>query len=181
MNQTAFEVHLQMHAQGFETQGERSNLVGGGRRREVLHEVETHGAKAGRGQPLKFSVRHIHRHQRHTQVVPAARRDGVFDHAVVKTMHGRLHDHAALDAELAMQRKEHFLGRINRGEIAARSERKLRRRSEHVDMAVTSPRRQGQAGRRGVRVVGQHSGGKKGRHGWWTLDFIGARLKELSA
>src|SRR4051794_3485714 len=56
---------------------------------------------------------------------------------VIEVMHRRLHDHAALDAKVLMQRKERLLRRIGRRRVAALGgEWKARPGAEDVEMGV---------------------------------------------
>ena len=163
VHQAALEMYLQMQAGGLEPVRQGDDLVHAGGCRQVFHEVEAHAPKARRGQALQLRVGHVGRHQRDTQVAPAASSDGVFHGAVVKTVHGRLHDHAAADAQVAVQCKQRLLRRIHRREVAACGIRIAACGAEHMHMAVAGQRRQRQGGRGRRRVEGQ-DGGRVGCH-----------------
>jgi len=69
----------------------------------VAHEIEAHAAEPLGVQARELGVIDVRRHQRNAAVVAVLGGDRVGDHAVVVAVAGRLHDHAALDAEHRVQ------------------------------------------------------------------------------
>src|SRR4051812_10145463 len=112
---------------------------------EMAHVVEAHAAEPLRIQLLQFCRARGSRQQRHAAIV-AVCREQIGGRRVVELMHGRLHDHAALDAKMLMQREQRFLRRIRRRRVAALGgERKARAGAEDVEMRVARALWQGDA------------------------------------
>ncbi len=69
-------------------------------------------------------------------------RDAIEHRRVVGAVAARLHDHGAVDAEMVVQRRQHFLRRVFRRVAAVGRVREPVARPEHVAMGVARARRQ---------------------------------------
>ena len=107
---------------------------------EMLHVMEARAAQAGGVQPLELGVADVGLHQRDAFVGLAGGGNGVLGDAIVVAVAVRLHDHAMLDAEPGMQRKQHFLGGVGRRVVAPVGEGKARARPEHMHMRIAGAR-----------------------------------------
>ncbi len=136
------KVDLQMPAERGETLGERDHLFRIRAFAQVLHEVETHAAKALRVETFELCVRHIHRREGDANVVAVFGGDGVGHHAVIEPVAGGLDDDAALDADVCVHREQFFFGRIGRDEGGAGVIGKARRRAEHMHVCIDTAGRQ---------------------------------------
>ncbi len=113
-----------------------------GRAAEMLHEIETHAAHAAGVELVEILVGEAVVDDRDAAIALWVRRNAVEHRRVVGAVAARLHDDRALDAEMRMQRREHFLRRILRRVAPVRRIGKFRRRAEHVAMRVARARRQ---------------------------------------
>ncbi len=125
--QRGIAVNLQMPAKRREAARQRQDPLHVRVPAEVAHEVEADATKACGVEPLEFCVVDVGRQQGDRAVARGPRRNGVLGGAVVEAVAGRLHDHAALQAEAVVQRIQGFLGRICFGnEGGVRGVRKAR-------------------------------------------------------
>ncbi len=108
----------------------------------MLDEVEARAAHAAIVQRLVFG---ISKRVVDNADAPDVRRivgDGVEHGAVVAAVAARLHDDRAIDAEMAMQCRQHLLGRVLWGVTPVRRIGEFGGRPEHVAVGVGRPRRQ---------------------------------------
>ena len=110
---------------------------------EVLHVVEAHAAEALRVQALELRFGRIGSEERDAAIVPRPRGDQIGGGRVVETVGRRLHDDAALDAEMRVQREERLLRRIAGRRVSALGyEGKARLRPEDMEVRIGGARRQ---------------------------------------
>ena len=109
---------------------------------EMLDEIETHATHAAGVELIKLLVGNAVID--HGDAAIAFRIGGqtVHHRRIVEPVAAGLHDHGAIDAEIIVQRAQHFLRRIFRGVFAGRRIGKHRAGPEHVAVRIGAARRQ---------------------------------------
>src|SRR3954463_8290709 len=121
---------------------------------EVAHEVEAHAAEALGIELLQLRARRGGGQQGDAAVV-AVRGEEIGGGRVVELVHGRLHDHSALDAQVVVKREERFLRPIGwRCVPAVRGDRETAARAEDVEMGVARAAGQLEARLSRIRLEG---------------------------
>src|SRR5258708_14540219 len=109
---------------------------------EVVHVVKAHAAEAELVELLQLHGRRRWRRQRYAAVVLVSG-EQVGRSRVVEAMRRGLHDDAALDAQVLMQREQRFFRRVAGRRIAAlRREGKSLVRAEDVEVRIAGAARQ---------------------------------------
>ena len=119
----------------------------------MTHEIEADAAKAGRVEPLELRVADRQGNERDAGVRAPARRDRILGHRVVEAVRRRLHDDAALDAELRVQREQPLLRCLAGREAALPREWESLLRPENVHVRVAGLGRQREPWTAGPNLV----------------------------
>src|SRR5258706_2994904 len=121
----------------------------------MRHVVEANAAKFLRVEALQLRVLYVSGEQRDASIAVLARGNEVRGCRVVEAVRRGLDDHAALDAEEAMQVEERLLRRVGGRVGGGGGEGKLLLRPEDLEVRVTGARRQLELRSRRPGVVGR--------------------------
>src|SRR5437588_1240020 len=139
----AGEVDLQVPADVREARRHGEHRIDRVAAAQMIHVMEARAAKALRMQPRELERAGSCAHEGHAAVALRPGRDQIGGRGIVEAVRRRLHHHAALDAEMLMQREQRLLRRIASRRIAALGrEREAALRSEHMEMRVARAPRQ---------------------------------------
>src|SRR3954469_13534478 len=145
-NAAAGEMDLQMPAQLGQARRHGEDRVDRIAGAQVLHIVEARAAETLAVQALELRLAGVRANKGDAAVVLRPRRDQIGGGGVVEAVRRRLHDDAALDAEVRVQREECFLRRVAGRRIAALGcEREAARRPEDMEMRIAGAARQREA------------------------------------
>src|SRR5262249_18477669 len=112
---------------------------------EMLYEVEADAANAARIKRVEILVGETLVDDRNAAIALRIRSDAVKHRRIVGAVAAGLHDNRALDAEMCMQRREHFLRCIIRRVAPVRRIGEFRSGPKHVAMGVARARWQFEA------------------------------------
>jgi hypothetical protein len=114
--------------------------------------VEAHPAEPGGVEARDFGCRRIRVQQGDAAIAALQVGERIEHRRMVGAVAGRLDEHAAGNAEKAMQPQQQFLRRIMGREGAVGRKREFVRRAEDVEMRIAASRRKSNTGLGGVRV-----------------------------
>ena len=104
---------------------------------QVAHEVEAHAAEAARVEAAQLGIIHVGGQQGDAAVIVRPGGHRILGGPVVEAVAGRLHHHAALQAEPVVQREQRLLGRVLLRHVGrVRRVGKALARPEHMAVGV---------------------------------------------
>ena len=116
-----------------------------GRAAQMLDEIEAHAAHAAGIEPVEILVGETVVDDGDAAVARRVGRNAIEHGGIVAAVAARLHDHRARNAEMVVQRAQHFLRRVLRRVAPPGRVRKPLARPEHMAMRVGRARRQRKA------------------------------------